>query len=89
MSQYIYLSVRTPYGRDGNSKNIAKAFALKNYFVLIQDTRGRFGSGGHFFPVAHEIEDGIEVCKWLKTQQFCNGKIGSFGISYLGMTSCK
>ena len=79
--------IRTPYGRGGNSASLARIFAVHDYCVLIQDTRGRFGSGGQFFPVAHEIEDGIEVLKWIKKQSFCNGKIGGFGISYLGLTS--
>ena len=81
--------MRTPYGRRGTTLYIAKPFALNGYHVLVQDTRGRFGSDGQFFPVAHEVEDGVEVLKWLKRQSFCNGKIGSFGISYLGLTACR
>ena len=81
--------MRTPYGRRGTTTYIVKPFVLNDYHVLVQDTRGRFGSDGQFFPVAHEIEDGVEVLKWLKRQSFCNGKIGSFGISYLGLTACR
>ena len=49
--------VRTPYGRwklDG----LGRAFAEQGMRCLCCDARGRFASGGQFFPVANEVADG-------------------------------
>ena len=79
--------IRTPYRRV-NAFNLGWVYAERGYHVLVQDTRGRFGSSGEFFPVANEVEDGRATVQWLKAQNFCkNGKIGCLGISYLGLTA--
>ena len=78
--------IRTPYRRQ-NALRLGWVYAERGYHVLVQDTRGRFGSTGEFFPVANEIEDGRATVQWIKEQPFCNGRVGSFGISYLGLTS--
>ena len=79
--------IRTPYRRE-NALNLGWVYAERGYHVLVQDTRGRFGSTGEFFPVANEIEDGRATVAWLKMQPFCkDGRVGCIGISYLGLTS--
>ena len=79
--------IRTPYRRE-NALNLGWTYAERGYHVLVQDTRGRFGSSGEFFPVAHEIEDGKATVTWIKKQPFCkDGKVGCIGISYLGLAA--
>eukprot|EP00808_Paulinella_micropora_P028430 g8461.t1 len=76
--------VRTPYGRE-QFTNEPKLFAERGFHALVQDTRGRFGSSGEFFPVQHEREDGAVTVKWLRQQSWA-GPIGFFGVSYMGLT---
>ena len=81
--------IRTPYDKDSPfmGPGLARVFAERGYGCLIQDTRGRFGSGGDFFPIAHEVKDGAATVKWLREQSWSNNFVGTFGISYLGLTA--
>jgi len=81
--------IRTPYDRRNPmlGKNFCRIFAERGFAALVQDTRGRFGSGGDFFPVANEVVDGGATVDWLAAQDWCNGRIGTFGVSYLGLTA--
>jgi len=83
------ICVRTPYDRRNPmlGLNWARIFAERGFACLVQDTRGRFGSGGDFFPVANEVTDGGATVDWLAVQPWCNGKVGTFGVSYLGLTA--
>lgn len=79
------IAVRTPYGK-GEGKLIGEFFARFGYAVVVQDTRGRHKSEGEFYPFRHEASDGRDFTSWIKQQPWCNGKIGGFGLSYLGFT---
>eukprot|EP00965_Chrysotila_dentata_P134003 4431438-Pleurochrysis_carterae.AAC.1 len=77
--------IRNPYG---NHSAVGVEWgqiilAERGYAVLLQDTRGRFGSDGDFVPVENEREDGAETVRWVRQQPWCNGKVAVFGISYL------
>jgi len=61
-------------------------FAQSGYAVVLQDVRGRYESGGVFEPYIHETEDGFDTHQWLVRQPWCDGTIGTFGISYPGFT---
>jgi putative CocE/NonD family hydrolase len=77
--------VRSPYSKvDG--KLIGDFFVRNGYAMVCQDTRGRFTSEGEFYPFRAETNDGVDFTGWIKQQPWCNGKIGGFGISYLGFT---
>lgn len=81
--------MRQPYGRDIASTVVYAHpawFARHGYNVVIQDVRGRGGSGGHFYPFLHERTDGAETIAWLRTLPESNGKVGMYGFSYQGMT---
>jgi len=80
------LLVRTPYGNGGEGHSSGHYFAQRGFAVAIQDTRGRFESEGFFYPVINETEDGNDTHKWIVRQPWCNGKIGTMGGSYVGMT---
>eukprot|EP00736_Rhodelphis_marinus_P004576 Rmarinus@m.20988 len=78
--------MRTPYGRV-NLSVAGHSFAERGFIVVAQDTRGRYDSSGEFFPVQHERADGVATVRWVANQPWCNGNIGAFGISYVGLTS--
>lgn len=83
------LLMRQPYGRDIASTVVYAHpiwFARRGYNVVIQDVRGRGGSGGTFYPFRHEGRDGAETIAWLRTRPECNGRMGMYGFSYQGAT---
>eukprot|EP00931_Biecheleriopsis_adriatica_P061738 TRINITY_DN3713_c0_g1_i1.p1 TRINITY_DN3713_c0_g1~~TRINITY_DN3713_c0_g1_i1.p1 ORF type:complete len:666 (+),score=120.88 TRINITY_DN3713_c0_g1_i1:58-2055(+) len=77
--------MRTPYGR--HSEMGQTLLAERGFAVLVQDTRGRFGSGGDFVPIQDEREDGAATVAWVLQQSWCNGRLGVMGLSYLGFTA--
>ena len=86
------LLVRVPYGKDaldwlpiGSMPNL---FALveAGYAVVHQDVRGTHGSEGTFAPMVNEADDAADTIAWLTHQPWCNGRVGMYGGSYLGMT---
>ena len=58
---------------------------------MVQDLRGRFKSEGHPAIIfgndgLGEHQDGPDTLKWIAKQPWCDGKIGSWGGSALGIT---
>jgi putative CocE/NonD family hydrolase len=83
------LLMRQPYGRAIASTVVFAHpvwFARHGYNVVIQDVRGRGGSGGEFYPFKQEGRDGAETISWLRTREESNGRVGMYGFSYQGMT---
>jgi putative CocE/NonD family hydrolase len=77
--------VRNPYGRRGVfGLGFARPLAERGYQVLMQSTRGTFGSGGHFDPMRQEREDGLATLDWLVKQPWFPGSIVMVGASYQG-----
>jgi len=77
--------IRSPYGRAGLiGMSMARPLAERGYQVLIQSTRGGFGSGGTFDPMRQEREDGLATLDWLVRQPWCGDAVVLFGLSYLG-----
>jgi putative CocE/NonD family hydrolase len=83
--QFPVLLERTPYNRAGGLGSAAK-MAAQGYVVIIQDTRGRFDSGGEFYPFRYESQDGFDTIEWAAKLPYANGKVGMFGGSYVGAT---
>jgi len=76
---------RTPYNKlRGDLVKMAKFFACRGYAVAMQDVRGRFGSEGEWYPFALEGPDGFDTAVWLVAQPWCDGKVGTIGLSYSG-----
>jgi uncharacterized protein len=76
--------VRCPYGRSGLfALQSAQVLAERGYHVLLQSVRGTFGSGGDFEPMQHEIADGHDTVAWLRQQGWFEGRLVTFGASYL------
>lgn len=59
-------------------------FAERGFQVVIQSTRGTFGSGGTFNPFGDEHDDGLATVAWLKEQPWFPGSFAMNGASYLG-----
>jgi putative CocE/NonD family hydrolase len=85
------LLLRTPYGKDeagtfGNPK-LPDVFALVDagYAVVAQDVRGTGRSPGTFVPHAEEGRDGADTLAWLAAQPWCDGAVGMWGGSYMGI----
>jgi uncharacterized protein len=80
------LLMRSPYGNGGAGDQHAAYFVKHGYIVVLQDTRGRYESEGIFDAMQPEALDGYDTQQWTGTQPWCNGKIGTFGGSYVGFT---
>jgi putative CocE/NonD family hydrolase len=77
--------IRSPYGRGLEyGLLMAQLYAERGYHVLLQSTRGTFGSGGDFLPVIHEAADGQDTVAWLRGRDWFDGRLGTLGPSYLG-----
>lgn len=78
--------IRLPYGKDAYGEALGGAvyFARHGYAVLVQDVRGKGGSGGEFLPWQHASNDGADTLDWLVRQPWSNGRVGTWGCSALG-----
>jgi uncharacterized protein len=83
--RFPVLLERTPYDRKGEA-SMAAELAGHGYVVVLQDTRGRYGSGGEFYPFRDESQDGFDTVEWVASLPNANGKVGMFGGSYVGAT---
>lgn len=90
---------RTPYGKtlqsrsevDASGREISRAemaahFTAHGIGVVFQDCRGRHGSEGVFTKYVNEAEDGAATMAWLLAQPWCNGRVGTMGLSYAAHT---
>jgi putative CocE/NonD family hydrolase len=77
---------RTPYGKSGSRTTIGEYFAAHGYAVVLQDTRGRYGSQGVWHMLTDDGRDGVDTCAWIGKQPWSDGKIGTIGTSYVGGT---
>ncbi len=82
--------VRIPFSQTFKNSLGADAvgnfWASRGYTVVIQGTRGRYKSGGIFYPLRHERQDGIETLQWLGRQPWFDGRLGMWGGSAFGYT---
>lgn len=83
--KFPVLLSRTPYNRTGDPR-MANELASHGYIVILQDARGRFASGGEFYPFRNESNDGFDTVEWAAKLDQSNGKVGMFGGSYVGAT---
>jgi putative CocE/NonD family hydrolase len=85
------LLLRLPYGKDVHSLYGSTIFPSifglveAGYAVVVQDCRGTFGSEGTFTALVDEPNDGADSVAWLREQPWCDGNVGSYGGSYLGV----
>ncbi|MGB1778081.1 MAG: CocE/NonD family hydrolase [Longimicrobiales bacterium] len=92
---------RTPYGRNRPSRSerslaepdeargraaVAELFVRRGYAVIYQDVRGRYDSEGEYQKYLDDAADGYDCCTWILEQPWCNGLIGTKGLSYAAHT---
>jgi hypothetical protein len=91
---------RTPYGRnvtyfrDITATNstpktraqVAEFYVRHGYVVIFQDCRGCHDSEGTFVKYLKEGDDGFDTCAWIRAQPWCDGRIGTMGLSYAAHT---
>ena len=91
---------RTPYDKSAPSRTekragdkrpmtraaTARYFTRHGYAVVVQDCRGRYKSEGRFTKYLDDAEDGFDAMQWLVQQPWCNGRIGTLGLSYAAHT---
>jgi predicted acyl esterase len=84
--------MRTPYPKSGQwASDTGKAANEKGYVLVVQDVRGRGDSEGNNWIIFGndgwgEHKDGFDTVAWIGKQSWCNGKIGTWGGSALGIT---
>src|SRR5690242_11281036 len=83
--KFPVLLERTPYNRMDEAA-MANELASHGYIVVLQDTRGRYESGGDFYPFRDESADGYDTVEWAAQLDGSNAKVGMFGGSYVGAT---
>ncbi len=78
---------RSPYDKSalGHGQLTLRAVE-RGYAVVAQDVRGRFASEGEFMTFVNERSDGYDTLEWLSSQPWCDGNVGTFGQSYVGLT---
>ena len=81
--QFPAVLERTPYDKRRQAPH-ARYFAARGYGGVIQDCRGRFKSEGEFRAARPEAQDGYDTIEWLAHQPWCNGRVGTLGISFAG-----
>lgn len=91
---------RTPYDKADASRSekrcgdtdsmpraeVAAYFVRHGYVVAYQDCRGRYASEGEFVKYLDDAKDGYDTLAWLVEQPWCNGKVGTKGLSYAAHT---
>ena len=88
------IMLRTPYDKtDRRYVEIADFFTPRGYAVVLQDMRDRYrseGTGDYYHVVTpHTGEDGYDTVEWIAAQSWSNGRIGTVGSSYAGITQVR
>jgi hypothetical protein len=86
------LLLRTPYGKQNRATWGPALFEFddaveRGYAVAVQDCRGTTASEGRFAPILQERDDGHDTIRWVADQPWCDGRVGVWGMSYMGVTA--
>jgi uncharacterized protein len=82
-----------PYHKDGMFAaffDYANDYLVRHgYAVIIVDIRGHGGSGGVPYETNHAAEraDAVQLVEWISRQDWCDGNVGMWGVSYGAITS--
>ena len=83
------LLMRQPYGR-AIASTVTYAhpswYAAHGFLVVVQDVRGRGDSEGDFRGFGQEAPDGADAVRWVRQLPNCNGRVGTYGFSYQGLS---
>lgn len=78
------LMMRTPYDPD-NECEMGQILASAGIVVVVQNSRGFYGSSGDRDFFGHDRSDGRDMISLLTHQTWCNGKILQWGFSAPGI----
>lgn len=89
------LLIRTPYGKkfisEWHSERVGSAGLISpqmanshGYVIVYQDVRGTLDSEGVLEPMLNEGKDGFDTVEWLRKQPWSDGRVATFGASYMG-----
>lgn len=87
--RFPVLLMRQPYGRKIASTVVLAHpawYAAHGYIVVVQDVRGRGGSGGAFRVLEHEAADGAATLAWAADLPGSDGRVATYGFSYHAVT---
>jgi hypothetical protein len=76
----------TPYNKDSAALMSGDVTLYQNngYVFVGVDCRGRGKSEGVWSGFADDVADTHDVIEWVAQQPWCNGKVGTTGLSYMG-----
>jgi len=89
---YPVVLIRTPYGKDTSEMQTLAYFLLNaGYVAVVQDERGTGHSQGtnELFRADGwgTLHDGYDTVKWIAKRSWCDGNVGMFGLSALGISA--
>ena len=78
--------LRTPYEKNNyrGAGSPTRMWTDAGYVFAVQDVRGKHESEGDFLPQNGDRDDGYDTVEWLAARGWSNGKVGTYGCSYLG-----
>ena len=88
--RYPVILMRTPYDKRASLDSgpvVMRNLAQRGYVSIIQDVRGKYASEGEFAPRIKEVDDGYDTVEWASSQEWSNGRVGMWGVSYGGFSS--
>lgn len=85
--RFPVLLLRTPYGKSRRGEwaqnTEVSFFPQRGFVVVIQDVRGRGGSGGDYYPFLNEGPDSYDAVEWAAALPWSNGRVATIGQSYM------
>jgi uncharacterized protein len=78
----------TPYDKTPSYPEIdeSRFYQRHGYAFVVVDCRGRGKSEGTWRAFVNDGPDGYDAVEWVARQSWCNGKVGTTGLSYMGWT---
>ncbi|MEZ4959405.1 MAG: CocE/NonD family hydrolase [Saprospiraceae bacterium] len=80
--------IQTPYNKNlfqlGMPLGVGQNITASNYAFVVLDWRCFYGSTAACTPAPKRGEDGYDAVEWIADQSWCNGKVGTWGLSALG-----
>lgn len=70
----------------GYDESKAKNINYYDFVGVIANTRGKRTSKDAIEPFEYDAKDAYEIIDWISKQEWCNGKVGMYGGSYLGFS---
>ena len=82
-----FIVTMTPYDKSSwLAAPEARMYQERGYGFIAIDVRGRGKSEGEWRAFVHDGPDGHDAIEWVAAQSWCNGKVGTTGLSYMGWT---